>query len=134
MLGSGGRGRPRPHVVGAASARRLVIDHQYDVEEVAEGVGQPWVGQLVSDLAPFGNGDDESASPQTGEVVTDIGPGRVNVISEIAGIARTFGEMKQDPRAGRIGKSPAHSTDRIEPVFRCDHEQDDTANTEFSGC
>lgn len=117
-----------------ASAGRLVIDHQYDVEEVAEGVGQPGVGQFVSDLTPFRDGDDESASPQTGEVVTDIGPGRVNVISEIAGIARTVGEMKQDPRAGRIGQGPADSTDRIEPVFRCDHERDDTANAEFSGC
>jgi hypothetical protein len=55
-------------VVGAGGAR-LRIDGEDHAEQVAQCVAKAWVGQFVADAPALGDGDDQAAAAQAGQMV-----------------------------------------------------------------
>jgi hypothetical protein len=82
----------------------LRVDGQHDAHQVGQRVGEPRVGQLVPGPSTFGDGDDQAATPQAGQVVGQALPAHLQQVRQIRGIGRAFPQGQQDPGPGRVGQ------------------------------
>ncbi len=71
------------------------VDGEDEVHQLAEGVPDPWIGQLVARSAALGDGDDESASAQASEVIRENLTRDPDLVGEVRRIPRGLPQAEQ---------------------------------------
>jgi hypothetical protein len=71
-----------------------MVDGQYGVHEFVEGPSQMRVGNLVANLAAFGNGNNEPAAAKAAEVIGDVRAREPQVVGEFGRVCRVV-EQRQ---------------------------------------
>jgi hypothetical protein len=78
------------------------VDGEYEVHQLRESVPDPGIGQLVPCSAALGDGDNESASAQTGEVIGEDLAGYPDLVGKVRRIARSLPQAEQHLGSRRI--------------------------------
>src|SRR4051812_46909533 len=80
------------------------VDRERDLEQVAQGVGQVAVHELVAHLTALGRPHDEAAAAQAREMVGDVGAGEAEVLGQPRRVRRAGEQRQQDAGPRRVGQ------------------------------
>jgi hypothetical protein len=127
-------GQPGPQGQSGQSQRvitvqllsRVAVAGEVERREVVQGFGESSIGELIADPATFRGRGDETALPETSQMVRQVGTGGAEPIGEFCWIAGSVEEVDEDAPAGRVGESRADAAESAEVEGRTGYSHDST--------
>ena len=98
---------------GAGRVSVFGVDGQDDTQQVVQGVPEARVGEFVADPPPLGDGDDQAATAQAGQVVGQGLSGYAELVGEVGRVCGVVPEREQDAGTGGIGQGGAEASEDL---------------------
>jgi hypothetical protein len=92
-----------------------------ELDELRQCCRETWIRELVANPAAFGRRGHQTATPQTGEVVRDIGLGEAELLGQLRRIAGTIEQPDQEPASCRVGQRGTDAAKGVEISHGCEH-------------